>query len=1140
MGLGQTLTDPFKLLGVERPNAPAPTQTAGTKLVNPINLVMADLEAKKQAAPTDYLTKEQVLADPNKVKIIRDFMSTTADSIYSNKPDPTYGRTDVKTDEEAYDAYMTHMRWFNSNAAYTAKEAIDVYGAKDEDKVKYGEAYKLYDQIGNAASSEGFGGFLNATKDYVSGLVSDPTTYIGFGIGKIFSSRAATAASKEGIKLLAEQAVKNVTGELAAKGASKAAIKTANAEVVKAAAKVSAKKALALNFASSAALSSVQDVLYQNTMMEAGAQHDFSYAENIVGTLLGGGLASIPSSIHFKPIKGATGLEGAGEKINIARKARASSAGKKVAKDIQRQLIQNQVDWIKMANDGEELAKNPELRQAVFNWFTNKNDPNSFITMLQKNGADIRAEDANSFSESLVRFAEGMDDEARKEIDTAFEPFGVTFSQVTEVFAHVARQSGQNFKGLSDASKFMDAFQNVTISNKQASKGLIDGLGGNIEKEAVDKETLKYWQTVWKRALISTPATSITNIKGWGVMQAIKVPSQALQMASLYGLGKAKRMFNMEGGDLSIGQANALWKNMKYMTRIAVDPFTTVKGFSDLVDNAPKNIQRDIHHHFFQGVEMNKSPKDFGVNPERVGIRATEHYLKRAQQISFVHAQDVMTKAISGLSELDKQTRLHLGMGIDEVVNKNMVHEITDDMWDHATKMLQQDTFSETFGKMGGWRKNLGITQLAKQSQELSHNAAVGFIWPFGQFVNSMLAFTWRHSPFGLVESVSKIMAGERGLDIGEKLSRAIIGSTALGLTTIREAKKQEEGLQWYEERDADGSVQRVDNMFPLGLYNIMGRMLAAKFKGEPLDKQVWLDLGRQLAVPSALKDAGSFEFVKALGQYMQTEEDTDGSVATDLIGKVVESLGGIASGLTRPFDPLNDLAGAYLDAKGVVNTAAIDKRQAQGLDAVIEQASRYTNNFFSLILGQPDANGKRMFGEPKRSATQYGDIKSGNPVMASLGTPYEQTRTSINTLLGMVDKPPFRMDSFTSDPEYDDFVNRAIFPILDRKAKAMLADPMFINGSKTQKAKMVDKMLSYARTEVQTSLNSGLIGDEADRLAYQRNKLSVLSPNDIIEAKKSLGINHPVEDMSLYEIQQIQEWVKLNEKLMKGRFENN
>lgn len=1098
----------------------------------PTTTGVGSLESLKSFTTPKYLTKDQVLSDPTKMDIIRNMMATSTDSIYKNKPDPRFpDRTDVKTDDEVYDAFTTHMRWVNSNEAYTAKEAIDVFGADDRTKASYGEAYKLYDQIDDVASSEGTLGTLRAAKDYGLGIVTSPSTWLSFGIGKMFG-KASTTAGKEAIMLAAEKAAEGITKQMAAKGATKTAIKTANREVVRAAAKVSARKAITINAAADMSFAQVQDVLYQKTMQEAGAQDEFSVAQNVVSTLLGGTSAAFAIT-HARPIKGATGLEGAGEKIVVERKARASSAGKKVAKDVKRVLIQNQVDWIKLAEEGGDLANNPELRQSVFKWFTDTKDPDSLVSLLQKNGADLKLHDSNSFSESLVRFAEGMDDEARKEINEAFEPLGITFTQVTQIFANVARSSGQNFKGLSDASKFLENFRGITITNKQAAQGVIDASEELVQDKAIDKQTLKYWQTVWKRALISTPATSIVNIKGWGIMQAIKAPSQALQMAALYGLGGGKKILGVRSADATLGQARALLKNLGYMARIAVDPFTTVEAFSALVDNAPKNIQREVHHHFFQGVEMAGGPEKLGMNPKNLGIKATEWYLTTAQRWSLVHSQDVMTKAISGVTELDKQTRLHLGASLDEILNSSRIHEITDEMWDNAVRVLQEDTFSKSFAGDKGI-----FGSLASISQQISHHAIGGFIWPFGQFVNSMLSFSWKHSPLGLIEPAMKIIKGKGDLNAGERLSRAIVGSSILGVAYFRERDKQKEGLQWFEERDADGAVHRVDNMFPLGLINITARILYNQINNGAQDADLYTDLGKQLAVPAALKDLGAMSILTEFGSYLKYEKDVGTSVVQDLVMKAATSLSGIAGGFTRPLDPINDLTGAYLDAQGVVNSATPDKKQVEGLDGVAMELTRYTNNFFSLLVGEEDETGRRMVGKPKHSATQEGEIKSGNAVMGVLGTPYEQKRTSIDTLLGMVDKPPFKVDSFSSgNAEYDDFVNQAIFPILEREAKRLLANPVFKNSPHSVKMQTITDMLRSAEQEVLTNLDSGLVGTDAQRVLVERKKLLSRPKNDIRRAKQELGIVHKDHELTMFEIEQIKEWIKLDDKIIKKQF---
>jgi len=643
---------------------------------------------------------------------------------------------------------------------------------------------------------------------------------------------------------------------------------------------------------------------------------------------------------------------------------------------------------------------------------------------------------------------------------------------------------------------------------------------------------------VWKRLVVSHPGTTVANVKGWGFAMAGRTLAEAVQIGALYGAGGIKALMGSASARVTLGQANALMKNMGYMTRMAIDPFTTAEGFYKLLEKAPKKIQREVAQQFFQGVD-NRGAAAFGLNPKSFATKNTERLTEIAQRISLVNAQDIMTKSFSGIKELDKQSRLVHGVGIDELLNTGRSHEITDEMWQKAVNALQEDTFSVDFR---GMKSPIG--KLARISQEMSTIPGVGFIYPFGQFVNSVLAFGVRYSPIGMLPIANKLRReGMKAadLDMGTRVSQAIVGTTAIALAAHRERGKQAQGLQWNEERDETGAVYNVDNLFPWGLYNLAGRIWNGVHDGEGMNADLMTALAQQLSFHAAISDLGSPQIVGDLVQFMTDERNPadERSYLMDVVGYALESATGIAAGFTRPLDPYNKLFGAVEDVQGRVSDVAVDRKQAEGADALLQNFTRYTNNFFSMLIGEEDETGRKLYGEPKFSATQSGPVRSGDPGAAIFGTKYAQRRTPIDVLLGMVDKVPYKADSFTSgNPEYDAFINEHVNPILERRAVEMMKNPNFKSASKSVKIDLVDKLIKASRDEVLDALEGNTIGGPNEVLLRERAKLLTKSRSAIISAKKELGITTPNNKLTLYQIQIIKDQIKVTDEVFKNEFD--
>lgn len=1127
MGLTSTkpLDDPFAVFGVAPPVGVSPSTPsvvpATTKELDDPFAVFSP-----QAKPVTE-TKESVLASPEDMSSIRKMMVASKDTYYQ-----------TASDDETYDAFMSHMRWLNSNEVYTAKEAIDVYSADDETKMAYGEAYKVYDRVGSIFTNGGdLGDKAGAVKDYGLAILTSPSTYAGFVVGKL-AGRASSKALTEGSKALILSAATNAAKEVAKKGGTQAAQATMKREVVNAAVKVSTKRAVVAAAAVEGLVANFQDTLYQDVMMDTGAQEEFSYMQSAISTVLGGS-GAITSLLGHKTLKGASGLADTGKKIKEEKAVRAGKAVKGVTGDIKKAIERVSSDWSKLVEKGRGLDDNPALRDAVVGWFTDYKNDGGFISILQKHGVAIEATDEKTFSNALTDFALSLNQASRDELTKVFEPLGITFPQVVQKFSAIVNEAGYQNQSVSSASKFLNNYKGITVSNRSAAASVARELSDeNADKVkdlvSGDKQALAYIMSVWKRILVSHPATTIVNVEGFGIVMAARASAEAVQMSALYGAAGVKALMGSSTAGKTLGDANALLKNISYMTRMAVDPFTTVEAFHALLEQAPKKYQKRVEKQFFQGVD-NAGAEAFGFNPKSTAVKTTEGLISLAQRLSFVNAQDIMTKSFSGMKELDKQTRLKLGKGIDEMVNTGRSHEITDDMWMHSIKALEEDTFSKDFRGSKGM-----MGRMADISQQVSSIPGVGFFYPFGQFVNSVIDFGIRYSPLALAPIAGKVLKKQIDIDLGEKVSQMIVGTTMLGTLAHREAGKEKDGLQWNEERDDAGGVYKVDNLFPWGLYNLAGRVLLGISRGEGMNKDLMTAVAQQLSVPAALSDLGNPQIVRDMVAYAvdPATPDEERNAFWDLMGYAADSIAPIAAGFTRPLDPLNKFVGAYSDAYGITSNATIDRKLSPGIDGTIQSFGRYTNTLFDVLLGEPDENGKLLYGEPKHSATQAGEIRSGNVGAGIFGAQYAQRRTPIDKLLGMVNKAPFKADSFTSgNPEYDDWMNQNVNPILEREAIRLMNNEMFMALPMAGKMREVDLMLTAARNEVLAHLETS--GGKEDQLINERRKLLILPKNDRNAAKEELGITTPDHKLNSTQIKLIQTKMKMNEKMYKEKIRN-
>ena len=92
----------------------------------------------ESSVPDDHKLKKQDLYKQSNINTIRNYMTRNKGVSYK-KAEP----------EKLVEDFVDHMRWFNSNTVSTAGEVMFVTRGSDADKAAAGEAYKLYDKLGN-------------------------------------------------------------------------------------------------------------------------------------------------------------------------------------------------------------------------------------------------------------------------------------------------------------------------------------------------------------------------------------------------------------------------------------------------------------------------------------------------------------------------------------------------------------------------------------------------------------------------------------------------------------------------------------------------------------------------------------------------------------------------------------------------------------------------------------------------------------------------------------------------------------------------------------------------------------------------------------------------------------------------------
>ena len=626
-------------------------------------------------------------------------------------------------------------------------------------------------------------------------------------------------------------------------------------------------------------------------------------------------------------------------------------------------------------------------------------------------------------------------------------------------------------------------------------------------KKGIEKR-VDYVQRNVIRNLVTNPGTTALNIIGWSnysvlqtttdfIRSALYVP-QAFMQATTGRTTDAKK--TMQTAKLMLGLQRDKLKNV-------LDPQSTYEDFTDYLAVRP-DVQDRLMRYISGGVDSKEMIKDLGFDPmENVFFRSGEKYTNFFQALYGVQAQDVLTKSIEFMYNIDKNIRRKYNMTYDDFINSgNMDDIMSTKEYIALESRAVEDTLKSVFGKKyGKMSKEASYVEKAAYIIEEARRFPVfGLALPFGQFFNNTVAFfmdysglnapakLWNRGAWYRQDKIKKQMLetfnAENGYDpvktrqfldeieermqkqgikiIEDKPDEAVesIIKGAVGLSLISQmAKKEEEyieaGLSWDQERGSGGETVTKQYDFPESLFKYAARIKAHRNRGEetPRDlKGIFWDV---FGLGQVDRSLGVYE--RGIGNILISMEmgDLEGLVKAgkDIAGEV----GATASaGLTRPLDPINQFL-AFTEGEDYVN---VDRRQG---NKVLNNSFRYVDEIFENLL-QLDAPPKK-----ERATT---DIEKPSQFTKVLGYREIGKQTYTERMFNTIGRPNWRVGFFGKVPEADSALNQRIFYFLESRAKALMLSKGFKKLSTNEKRIKVDNILRIAKKQTKDSMKSSVI----------------------------------------------------------------
>ena len=1080
---------------------------------------------------------------------------------------------DIK-DEKVVDDFVQHMRYFNANTISTANEARFVSKANENTKNKARRAYEIYDNLGHVFMNDGALGAADGVKDYIFAAAKDPTNYLGLVTGGIARAGAAgvTFAGKRAVK----ETVKRAYQEAYKSGASKSAAKKAGIEAGKIAAKRAVSKGATSEAADKAAgevtrrvtlenrralarkaakaeqeklftsagtkslyattaidstFAVLQDIQAQKTLLSAGAQEKYSVLQTGFSSLLGGVAGA--AQLGFGKFRGVSNLE---VDEDVALKGITNSIiedvqpilDKQATKEAAEAMIASAKAWKEKAEAGKkqfgqimpaELVKNMIFGDA---WDGTPQTVGGIAKVMKANNLKITRK--TTISDLMTNVVRNMDDDLLEEINDQIKGAGITFGdmsgnqvQLSQLLAGKISDAGATLNVASQLRRTLDT------SIVAAQDAISDTMDSVVAKEAVKgelkrAESLRYGQSVWKRMLVSSPATTVVNVFGFGQFYIGQTMADILNSGLLGAKGLGQMYTNPKEATRTFQQMRAYTAIQGQKMRNLLDPYTTHDQYMKFLSKN-KDIQKILFETYAGGVEA--TAKRYNINPDGSVVKATEAIANASAQITGVRIQDSFTKSQMFMTEMDKFLRLRKGKTLTEAMNDETI-----DIGEDVIQAAMDSTLKSVYAKDYTTNDQL-LNSVAKLVEGVSNTPGFGFILPFGRFMNNVVASAYQWSPlagFSVVKDFATRSArGGKQLTDQEAMGRWLVGSSALGLAAAYDQDRQRKGLGVFEVDAGGGTIVDAKNTFPFSIFLATGRAVNLAVKGQPVPRELSTEVLTQLAVGQVARDV---QFGNDLLNAMDTIFNFDEGQRGASSDAFLKATGNVVAGVTRPLDVVNRLTGYVMG-----NDGAKDVRQAEGMNIFTQSATKYMDNILESFVDKTDA----ITGEQLRVATREGEVYDPAPLARIFGLTVKPSRTAVEKAYSMTDMFAWTASERTKIPEYDKVFNNFLAPILEREMQVLLDNNTFKNENVTNQRGMIKKRLREVKREVRDHIRTGHLGEEESRLSYAakiEGKPKETKREAMKMAKEQFGIDGKVEDMNFRELGIILEYVEYLEEM--------
>ena len=1080
--------------------------------------------------------------------------------------------------EDLFETYQNYQRSLAGLQTVTvANESVYGITADDMTRAKLGAGYKLFNQMDNAFTGEGsWPEAADATGDYFRAGLHDPSMLFGIGFGRLLSV-GTTKATGLALRTLAQTTYKKLLKAQLAKG------------VALPAAKQAARVSLGRRAAATAVVAPAivdggitmgADVAYQMQLIRTDAQETYSKYQTGFAAL---GSMVLPSLVLTK--EGVKALRAKGKltpdfaryidldltlgkldpkkaMAHVKAKLSPSMGGIFTAVDANFGTIRGStrpVDfkvWDDAKQDasgilsqlGGKMGDNELTTQFFRRFFFGDDSQNlkGYAHVLEEAGFQVHPsmrEDAK-ISGIYGETIKWLDNDVVERITTQYENtigrsigLGKTGEKLGNQFIKI--QSGAG--GALNVSSILGQI----AGSKLTAAEKLSAMAGKYHKGGKAPKRMEFSLSVYKRLLTSHLSTTGANLKGF---------KQLVTLNNLSDFATSAINFSQSGAYKLVGNTaksevyyNRGWGSFAGAVRrgySVVSPdieMAYARKYFNLDPKTRESLFRDVAG---DGGAFD-SIKQFNLDPNNKIYKGVDGYTKATQTLSLVRVQDDITKTWAFGNNMNQAIMREYGITPEQFfkgewksgqVSKEAVHlamgekRFLTNVAEKALFRTQRETASVNWSRLEEDVGFGGFRAIARGVEILTNKSPVGFVVPFGSFLNTTLATA---ADLTGVNAMRMAMMRATGKEIdfvtregSEILGKTIVGYSTIGLATYglldtdtdmlpheqknTAAYRVKNGLAYNQQVLNDGSIADVKYDWPNSTIQLSAQILAHATMGEfdnlislnfdkvppDLIKELGLQLGGQ-----AIRDMENIteQSIHAFGEAIVREfQDKDYLGVVDaVLGPFIARAG---QGLTRHVEPVNEFYKLFTDQSGAPDLT-MAPYEYQGyikyIDGLVGDVTPSgSEEKYSDLPKKLDAFGRTV---PTKISKQIMFRQSGEPISAEM-------------MMNAAGIPSWKATKFDGPAVVKRKMQSLVNPYFEVAAiKYLNRYPDFFEMEQKKKAQIVADMKQEVQGNVRALFDDGYMPQS---LTMLRVLSKPSNKKKALEAMKFLSITGSLEDV--------------------------